>query len=357
MSQIKDSASYLCCPGKSFADAHALLKQAETEKEARRFDPTRWKSKDRLEFSFSYLIHKWYEEKRQLMDRGLRAPGYVPKLMTYIRNYYEPYFGSQDVREIFSCRDFFNKLPAMKIRKKDEPMSLKYQKNILDALTGFFNYLKEERVIYETPVMPKIQIPEYEPQTISREVQEELLNCIDLEHRPIFTFLFYQGCRPGEACALQGDCITDDVVTYKRTFSARKLVERTKTKQVRHNLIFPEPMKLLPKHIFPKQFVFTHGKTSKRPYSNDFLNNIFRKALRKFNEKNNARINITLYEATKHSFGTQLINQGVPEHLLQKWFGHTKSEMTAKYAKLQVVEAFRNLRHITEMHKKISQDS
>jgi hypothetical protein len=54
-------------------------------------------------------------------------------------------------------------------------------------------------------------------------------------------------------------------------------------------------------------------------------------------------LEIELYEATKHSFGTQRINEGVPENLLREWFGHCNSEMTRKYAKLRVVDAFREI--------------
>lgn len=340
---------------RTFADAHALLNQVFNEKLAHKFDPTKWKSKDRIEFRFSTLIWKWYEEKEKLMEQGKRAPSYVPKLKTYIRHYYEPHFMHQDVREILSCKDFANKLPDMGVRVNKPPISLKYQKNLLDALKGFFIWLKDERIITDVPKIPVFEVPEYEPQIIASEIQHKILDFIPNEHKPIFTFLFHQGARPGEVTALLGDCIDGDIVSYKRTFSARKLVEWTKTKKIRHNLIFPEVLKALPKpkQLFKKEFVFKNPENSNKPYSNDNLNKIYHKALSMFNQKYNTELNISLYEATKHSFGTQLINKGVPENLLKKWFGHTKSEMTEKYAKLKVVNAFRNLQNIVEIHKKV----
>ncbi len=74
------------------------------------------------------------------------------------------------------------------------------------------------------------------------------------------------------------------------------------------------------------------------------LNRIFNMACQQLGFK------IELYEATKHSFGTQRINEGVPENLLREWFGHAKSEMTRRYAKLKVVDAFRQ---IEEQKKKV----
>ncbi len=90
--------------------------------------------------------------------------------------------------------------------------------------------------------------------------------------------------------------------------------------------------------------------------ANDFLNNIYHKALDDFNKKYKTKLAIGLYEATKHSFGTQLINKGIPEHLLQEWFGHTRPEMTRKYTKLKVVDAFRNIEKILKINKAVSEN-
>lgn len=169
----------------------------------------------------------------------------------------------------------------------------------------------------------------------------------ELEHIPILTYLIHQGCRPSEVRALMGDCIEGDQVAYRRNFSGRRLVEHTKTKRIRYNYLFPETRAVLPR-VFPKQFVFTHGNG--RPYSEDFLNEIYKRTMQKFNEKYGTALDMPLYEFTKHSFGTQFINEH-PEHekLLQEWFGHTKPEMTRRYAKLKVVDAFRKLDNVKQI--------
>ncbi len=69
---------------RTFADAHALLVQAENEKERKKFNLEKWQSKERIDFRFYNLVYKWYEEKEELMKQGKRAYGYVPKLKTYI---------------------------------------------------------------------------------------------------------------------------------------------------------------------------------------------------------------------------------------------------------------------------------
>lgn len=197
-----------------------------------------------------------------------------------------------------------------------------------------------------------MEVPEHEPKTIGKEIQIKILGFIPDEYKPIFIFLFHQGCRPGEVRALKWDCIENDIVTYKRTWSAQQLREVTKTKRIRHNLIFPETMAVLPKRRFPSDFVFVHGKKLKRPYSKTFLQDIFNNALDEFNRQYGTALKIGLYEATKHSFGTQLVNEGVSLELLKGWFGHTSQKTTEKYAKLKVVEAFRDLQKIRKLRKK-----
>lgn len=115
---------------RSFADAYALLKQADKEKDAFKFDPARWKSKTILQFAFNHLIDAWYKDKEDEMNRGDLAPSYVPKLKTYIEHYYRPFFGDTDVREILSLKPFQKQLP--------DKLSPKYRQNITNALIGFF---------------------------------------------------------------------------------------------------------------------------------------------------------------------------------------------------------------------------
>jgi hypothetical protein len=54
-------------------------------------------------------------------------------------------------------------------------------------------------------------------------------------------------------------------------------------------------------------------------------------------------LEIELYEATKHSFGTYYINNGASKDLLKEWFGHTNIKSTELYAKIKVVDAFREM--------------
>lgn len=348
------------------SDARRLLDLAEREKQAHIFDPKKWRHKGKSSFAFDTLVNAWYDDKLSLMNDDQRAPSYVPKLRTYIHRFYLPIYGERDVREIQNLDElvkFLREYRKTENPGKGEPLSLKYRKNVIDALQHFFRYIQRKNRLH-IPYLPefpdKIPVPDHDPQTISRDIQLLILNEVPDEHKPIFTWLFYQGCRPAEARGLKGDAIIDlkeprDTVVYKRGFSAGKLRNHTKTKRDRPNYIYPEVRAELPDIIHRDEFIFTHGIHKKRPYSAAFLNKIYRDALAAFNTRHNADLNIELYEATKHSFGTQMINTGtITAYDLKLWYGHTKIEQTEKYAKLNVVEVFRKQDNVVPVEQAIS---
>lgn len=345
----------------TFSAAHALLERAKAEIRAKKFDPTKWKAKYLIEYSFDRLIMKWYAEKELLMKQDKRAPSYVPKLKTYINLYYLKHFAGLDVREItaIQTKEFSLRLPGMS--PTGRKLSPKYQKNILDALQHFFNWLHDDHIIEQKPKFPKVEVPEYEPKVLTPEVQEIILDIIPEKHKPIFAFLFYQGCRPAEVRALKWKDIDlkNDVVTLRRTFSDSKLRETTKTGRIRHNYLFPETKSALPTAPTPAEwyadeFVFTHGKAVKNTYSKNFLSRIYKKALLEVEEDTGIKIDSSLYDATKHSFGTYLVNEGVPMDVLQKHFGHSNRAMTERYAKLRAVDAMKKAVTKSSPRKKVA---
>ncbi|MBE0427876.1 MAG: site-specific integrase [Nitrospirae bacterium] len=317
---------------KTLDDAIALRQRLITEIQNRTFNLAKWTSKTKPDFLFQNLCEKWYQEKIREVEQKKLKPGYVVLLRQYIINYFH-YFDNLDVRSIFNVKDFALWLP--------EKLSLGYQKNILTILSNFFHWCKNNRYISEIPVFPKISVPEHQFKALSLGTRLNILEYIPDEHKPIFTFLFYQGARPSEVRALKWDCIEGDTVIYKRTFSEAVLVETTKESNIRYNWIFPEVMKALPKRTFPLDFVFKHGKRIKKHYSGMYLRLIFYRALKAYNEKYGQNLKISLYEATKHSFGTSWRQQGMPLEMIKEWFGHKSSKITERYAKIDVIEAWK----------------
>jgi integrase len=180
--------------------------------------------------------------------------------------------------------------------------------------------------LLRVPPFPKLsyELPEIEYLTLDQ--QESILEKIPERDRPIFQFMMEYGCRPGEARALQKDCIIDGEMVIKRTFSDNLLRETTKTGRIRRFPItsyFQRILTDMERHLSPFVFIRDDGK----PYTSKNLNKIWHKACAE------AGIKIKLYNGVRHSLGCQLLDMGYDLSLVQDQLGHTKPEMTRRYAK------------------------
>jgi integrase/recombinase XerD len=153
------------------------------------------------------------------------------------------------------------------------------------------------------------------------------LKAIPEAHRGIFAFGMEFGVRIGELRALQWDCIEGNEVTIKRAFVENKLEESTKTGKRRYFELTPyaqEVLKSLP--LTSSTFIFV--RDDGKPYTDKNLNEIWRAACE------SAKVeHIPLKNAIRHSLGCQLLDEGVDIGIVQDIYGHSKMEMTKRYAK------------------------
>ena len=163
-----------------------------------------------------------------------------------------------------------------------------------------------------------------------------IIEAIPEIHRSIYLFLKYHYRRPAEACALHIEDydIFHGVFTIKRSISARKLFNRTKTSKEHvipcHSKFKPFADNLIKK---PGKYFFTNptSKLEGKRYSNFVLNRIWKVACKDVGE------NMDLYSGLKHSSCSQFINEK-DGHLadLQVITDHARFDSVKKYAKTQV---------------------
>jgi integrase len=179
-----------------------------------------------------------------------------------------------------------------------------------------------------------ITVPEYSGwKWIDAETQIKILDALPSSDRPIFVFLFLHGCRPGEARALKVKDVdlASKTIRIRRTFSLNQL--RETTKQKRQNIIPAHP-ELMPyiedvlKSSLPEAFLFVNQRTGK-PYNDETLRKIWHRALKKADLQNSG---LRLYDASRHSFASQLINANVPLNIVSRLLGHSSLKMTQRYA-------------------------
>ncbi len=126
------------------------------------------------------------------------------------------------------------------------------------------------------------------------------------------------------------DCVDFEkgIITLKRSFSAGILREVTKTKTVRL-LPLVEPLASILREIRGiSGFVFRNRIGN--PYGSD-MGKIWNRAC---DEAGVGRV--CLYQGTRHSWASQKASDGTSLEIIGRVLGHSKSDMTRRYAKISM---------------------
>jgi hypothetical protein len=259
-----------------------------------------------------------------------RTPATIRGYWSYYKNWICPFFEKHPVPlheiQLDTLIRFMNFIKA----------SPKSKMNVLMALHAMMDYAHRSRRIPVMPPFPKREdfgIIDPRIEWIPGEAQEKILDAIPSEHRPVFQWLMLHFRRPAEACALfktDYDPI-NRAFTIRRSLSARKLINQTKTKkihvipaadefvQVANRLLMENP------HT-PFLFVNPRARREGQRYTNESLNIIWKKACKA------ASAEIGLYPGTKHSSCTNFIEEGGTVDELQMLTDHARRESVLKYA-------------------------
>ena len=282
---------------------------------AGRFNPDDWKTPEIEKKRFEHQFAAWLERKEQEAQKGKIAPSTLGNYETYNRQYFS-YLKDLDVREIRlkNLQLFYDQLPG----------SAKYRKNIMDCLRTFFRWLKRWGDIDEVPVWPEMEQPiRAERFALTYEEQQAALQAIPTKHRDIIEFLMETGLRPSEACALM--MIDIDVKRRKalirRTYSESQLRDRVKQKKEYWIVLSDRAWEIVSSNIAMSEFVFTNPDT-RRGYRYKVLNRVW---------NTYCKAGVSLYEGTRHSFCTQLVEDGGSEFQVQEAMRHADRRSTKVY--------------------------
>jgi len=289
--------------------ADKQLNRIRTEVDEGYFNPRHWKPDSPM--SVRVYALEWLE----LIDV---SPNTLKDYRYSIRNFIIPFFGDKDIRRIRHG-------DLVKFHKWI-PRADKGKYNVMSILRTMLRYAWRNEDLPSVPPFPKLTYTVPEIEYLTLEQQEAILNNIPERHRPIFQFMMEYGVRPGEARALQKDCIVDGDVIIKRAFADNNLRETTKSGKIRRYKITPyfeSALNNIKLHLSP--FVFV--RDDRKPYTSKNLNKIWHEACNKVD------IKIKMYNGVRHSLGCQLLDMDCDMDLVREQLGHTKIEMTRRYAK------------------------
>ena len=258
---------------------------------------------------------------------------------TAVNRYINVYFKDTDIRHIRhnDLKEFYKWIQG----------SPKWKYNVMGVLRTMMQQAYANEDLTRLPPFPKLTYdPQEEIRFLTIDQQEKVLGAIPERHQAIFRIAMEYGLRVGEIRALKKDCVTEDEIIIKRSFSDNDLMECTKTKRIRKYKITSYVRTIL--DALPPRFSFIFCRDDGKPYTNKDLNKIWHKGCKEVN------VEIKLYNAIRHSLGCQLLNEGKDLSLVQEILGHTRSEMTKRYAQRSssVVGSILNERRVIHLDSK-----
>lgn len=207
---------------------------------------------------------------------------------------------------------------------------------------GWLPLLDSRTAVYldELPSRPR-PLPRFIPQFVMSQLEDpthlELLG--DDTTRNLIVVIMETGLRANDACRLVFNPIIDDSVgwpclrfvnTKMRSEQLIPLSERAahavRAQQQQLTQRWAEP----PPVLFPSPHTNPDGV---RPFSYATLRSRFAAWQDRIglHDETGQPIRVTLHQF-RHTLGTRMINQGVPQHVVQKMLGHASPQMTARYA-------------------------
>lgn len=274
-------------------------------------------------------LYEWLD-----VAKGDLSPATYKDYLNSIKNHLEPFFTSNPFQLHEIQYDVLRKLLNSIDRKG------KGKANVMYCLHACLTYAWRSRRISDMPAFPEkkhYKITEKAIEWLPEERQIKVIEAIPKEHQPIFWWLKYHLRRPAEAMALhRADYNAEhDIFIIRRSISARKVVERTKT-GVEHVIPchskFRSIMERMVKDLSsPYFFTSNTSRSEGKMYTHRIMNKLWNDACENVGET------ISMYAGLKHSSCSQYINEkGLSISDLQTITDHARLESVRKYAKVEV---------------------
>ena len=314
------------------------------------FNPSDWIVSRLAEKKFEEQINKWLDDKQEIADdtNGVELSYETIRCYrSYSKKHIIPFFQKYlagEVREP-QLREFVKHM-------RKTVQSIKYRRDIMNALHNFFEWLHQESVILNIPAWPKIKgNNSKERQALDEDAQALGLSRIPVEHRDVIEFGMMTGRRPGELCAfqVQDGRPDDEEILVCRTWSGSRIRVTTKQGEKIAAPMVGRAIEIFEKHKhdkMPGAFLFINPETG-RPYRPKFVNNVWKAY--------SGLPGTVFYEAGRHSFCTQIGKiDGVTLKDQQNAMGHRVMQTTMKYTHKtlkRVADILKKKAEVTEIRK------
>jgi len=320
----------------SYDRANRLLVKINSEIEDHIFDTSKYVKTEERDFWTSNLLDRFYKDKIASIS---------PSRHSHYKRYTQlakEHFKKKDVRElrkldIIGYRDYL-----IENHYTEQPKQGKTLKNVMDHFKTFLTYcMREWEILDKVPPFPAVETQEHLFKWVDQEDQVKIYEHVEDEDKPFVAFLMLHGCRPGEARALKCKDVNlkQGIITISATFSNEVYKERRKGRKAKAVMvpIHPEMHEYIRDRVnnnLPEAFLFTKGGVH---YSETHIYRLWENVRKKAKLSSEIR----LYDVTRHSFASQLVNSGSSIFKVSRLLGHSSVKTTEKFYAHQNIKSLK----------------
>jgi len=282
-------------------------------------------------------VLEFFEEWMREVIEPKRKPATVNGYWSYYRTWIKPFFSENPVLlheiQLDTMTKFLNYVS----------FTGKSKYNVLNCLHTMMDYAWRAKRIPEMPAFPRREdynIIQPAIEWIDTETFWKVIDALDENEKPIFLWMYYHLMREAEACALQWQDYDEvnRVFTVRRSISARKVVESTKTGEIYitpcHADFNPYMVKLQRTGPHRKDtFIFTNQRARRenKRYTNESINKAWKRACKAVG------VRIRPYAGVRHSRATQMsVELGMTSHEIQEAGTWKRIDSVNRYRDLQL---------------------
>lgn len=303
---------------------------------------TRTSNKQRAEIFFEIFKHNFYESIfKEDVSQKIKLKEFADEYIEHTSLSCSEAYVARSIKPTFRnfipyCGNIY--LSEVTVKNAEVFLLKRFQESKYSAklfhrvLKAAFNKAIAWEYIGDNPFtkirLPKIQTKE--PIFITYNELKLILNHTNREiYRDIFQFAFFTGLRAGELLNLTWECINLNKSTM--TIGNKEFLTKSKKVQV---LPVSEPAKkiLIRKEFYKGCSRYVFDKGNGFPYTVGCISRQFKRSVRKANVSEEVHLH-----TLRSSFGSYLLQKGVPISSISKLLGHSSIAVTEKhYASLSM---------------------
>lgn len=287
---------------------------------------------------FDDITQKWLEECKE----GYANSTYQAYAW-YCKKYLMPVFSGKSLSKISSTviQRFIDKFSAR--------YSAETTNKCINILSDIFKYAIKFKIVFSNPVLEveRKTVKLKEIQTWREEHIKKFLAFDKVRESHYYELLvlsFSTGLRPSEVCGLADWMFKGNTLYIERGYDQHNAVSNLKTLRSHRRLVLPDDLvEILTKRIKRQEMEsrkdgyvhndFLFKQSTGKPVNPNNYSKCFKRLLRLYNVGHAEKLpDVTLYEATRHSFGTNMaVYHRQPTSVISSIMGNSERVLQTRY--------------------------